>query len=214
MFKKVLSAFVEVTEDEKPAQAPSSVAPVQQASTPTQPVAPMVSGAFNPQMHDDLMQAISKANIAGYDYLELKDAIKNMAALPFTEEQKIMAAFATVTHLTTAQNLVSSVDAYLKVVDSSEAKFLEAAAQKEKSLVTGREEEIKVLDQEVATLSNQILEATNRINALQTKKATLASEKEAQRVKIDAARTSFQVTAKTVREQLMQDRQKISNALK
>jgi len=223
MFKKLLDAFVEVTPDAtaeaaapqaaastKPVAAPSST-PAPASSMP--PPLTSVSGAFNPEMQKDLMAAVQAANLEGYDYLELLEAMKNMASLPIPDEQKIMAAFATIANLTTKEKLVGSVDHYLQVVDASEAKFLDAAAKKEQTQVVAREDEIKSLDKEVQTLGQQITQITTRINEIQTKKAALATEKEAQRSKIQAAKSSFQVTAKVVRDQLLNDKQRIGAAL-
>lgn len=212
--KKILGAFMEL-EPAAPAKAsPTSPAGTPASATPSTTVAPIVTaGAISQDMLNDLMQAVSDANLEGYDYIELMDAVKNMASLPFTEEQKIMAAFATVSNQTSFEKIISSITHYLSVIDKRETEFMDTATKKEQTMVGGREDQIKAIDADIAAAAQQITELTAKINELQTKKGTLSGEKEEHRIKIESKRSSFKVTAQTMRDKLIADKAKIERAL-
>ncbi len=224
MFKKVLSAFVEITPEEgaAPAEVQSKSAPVSPNTTSTPPTTPVVTSTppplpaaagINEEMKSDLLKAITHANLEGYDYLELMDAVKNMSNLPFTDEQKIMAAFATVANLTTREKLMASVDHYMQVIDESEKKFMATAEKKMQLQVVGKENEIQNLEQELNSLSLQITQITTRVQEIQIRKQSLSSEKEAQRAKIESTKQTFATTAQSVREQLRNDKTRLGSAL-
>jgi hypothetical protein len=210
--KAVLGALFEL----EPTAAPASKAPVTPV-VPVTPVAPVASvviaGAISQDMLNDLMQAISDANLEGYDYLELMDAVKNMSSLPFTEEQKIMAAFATVSNQTSFEKIMASIAHYVSVIDKRETEFMDTAAKKEQAMVGGREDQIKAIDVDIAAAAQQITDLTAKINELQTNKGTLSGEKEEHRIKIESKRASFKITAQTMRDKSLADKAKIERAI-
>ena len=163
---KILNVFVESGAGESaPVLQAQASKTATSSNAPPAPVTPIfVAGAVNPDMQNDIMTAISAADLPGYDYLELMEALKNMAALPFTDEQKIMAAFAAVANQTSRDKILSSITHYVGIIDDCEKNFLERALQKEQNQVTGREDQIKALDAEVEATSKQILDLTAKIN--------------------------------------------------
>lgn len=210
--RSVLGTFFELS----PAPAKTeSTAPAATAQVDTTAPTQIVStvGAVNQDMLNDLMQAVSDANLSGYDYLELMDAVKNMASLPYTEEQKIMAAFATVSSQITLEKILSSITHYTEVINKRETDFMDFAAKKEQTMVGGREDQIKAIDGDIAAAAQQITDLTAKINELQTKKSVLSGEKEEHRIKIESKRASFKVTAQTLRDKISADKVKIERAL-
>lgn len=212
--KAVLGALFELEPTAPAKTAPAApAATVAPTAAPAQVLQVATAGAISQDMLNDLMQAVSDAKLEGYDYLELMDAVKNMSSLPFTEEQKIMAAFATVSNQTSFEKIVSSITHYISVIDKRETEFMETAAKKEQAMVGGREDQIKAIDTDIAAAAQQITDLTAKINELQAKKGTLSGEKEEHRIKIESKRASFKVTAQTMRDKLVADKAKIERAL-
>lgn len=211
---KILGAFMELEPSAPAKNAPATPAAIAATTVPSAPVVQVATaGAMSQDMLNDLMQAVSDANLEGYDYLELMDAVKNMSSLPFTEEQKIMAAFATVSNQTSFEKIVSSITHYVSVIDKRETEFMDTASKKEQAMVGGREDQIKAIDTDITAAAQQITELTAKINELQAKKGTLSGEKEEHRIKIESKRASFKVTAQTMRDKLIADKAKIERAL-
>jgi hypothetical protein len=221
--EKLLSTVWESKKD--PAVVPP-VATAAQATTAT-PVVPKPSvtpvavyGAVNEEMAKEITSAVDSANLPGYDYLELKQALEAMKAIPMSEEHKIAAAFATASatslssgQAVTRETLLSSVDHYVGIVDTTEKNFLDMASQKEAKEVGGRDTKIAEIDAEIMEASAQIQKLTQQITVRQEDKTKLMTEKVEQQQKIENVRNSYRATADHVRKMLLTDKARIEAAL-
>jgi hypothetical protein len=167
----------------------------------------------NPEMMAEIVAAVEAADIEGYDYLELKQSLKNMAALPLTEEQKIAAAFATVANQTSREKILDSITHYIGIVDKSESSFMETAAQKEIRDIGGRDEKIKQIDADLQKKSDMIVQLTAEITKLQEDKSKISQEKVEKQLKIDNVRASYKATAQQARDGMLSDKAKIERAI-
>jgi hypothetical protein len=160
--KKILSAFVEVTEEEKPvAQATTSVtmAPVDQ---------PTIDICKFKQYFDKLF---AEANIPGPDYFEFSKMVEAMKAIP-DEKARYRAAFAGLSvQGLDKQKLLSTASGYLQLLDTDATNFnatIDGALQEKvhaKQLeIEEKTKKIQQLSQEITDLHHQIAVLQNEIN--------------------------------------------------
>lgn len=188
----------------KPAPAPTMTAPVSFSS---------VAVGTNPEMLEEIDKAVQDANIEGYDYLELMQSVKDMNLTMLSQEQRIAAAFAAVARITTPEKIMSSIEHYLQIVDSTESSFMAAAQEKEEQEVVAREKKIEELGNGITEKSKLIQELTAEIQAMQVETSQLTGEKLERKNKIDFARSTYSATAKSYRDRLLNDKATIQRSI-
>ena len=212
MFGKLASMFVDTESDRpkapsKPPEAPVSVAP--------KPVVPIIPGQPDPEMAQIIQEAIEKANLPGFDYIEFRDSLVRMAGVPMTEEQKFQAVFATAQSMgVTKQVLLDAVDHYLKVVAVQATEF--------ESYVNGVEsQQVTVKEKSVADLTTTIEGEAAEINRLTMSIQEHRKQQDAINLEIVQAkqdiqnkRSAFEATRAAIANNLTSDRTKIESYLK
>jgi hypothetical protein len=169
--KKILSAFLEVSDDKKQeAEKPPSTeympkaAPVSQPSytgttaqnSYTSPVSSKFAAYFE--------KLFMEANIPGPDYYEFSKMIEVMQAVP-DERVRYITAFAGLSvQGLDKQKLLSTAAQYLQLLDTDATNFhstVDAALQEKvyekKKLMTDKESRIQQLTQEISVLQNELL---------------------------------------------------------
>ena len=158
--KKILSAFVEVTEEEKPV-TPAQANTAATATSVNQPT--VDTGKF--REHFDKLFA--EANIQGPDYFEFSKMVEAMKAIP-DEKARYLAAFAGLNvQGLDKQKLLVTASQYLQVLDSDAANFtaiLDGALQDK---VHAKQQEVEEKTQRIQQLSREITELHNQIALLQ-----------------------------------------------
>jgi hypothetical protein len=212
VFGKLASMFVDTESDRpkapsKPPEAPVSVAP--------KPVVPIIPGQPDPEMAQIIQEAIEKANLPGFDYIEFRDSLVRMAGVPMTEEQKFQAVFATAQSMgVTKQVLLDAVDHYLKVVAAQATEF--------ESYVNGVEsQQVTVKEKSVADLTTTIEGEAAEINRLTMSIQEHRKQQDAINLEIVQAkqdiqnkRSAFEATRAAIANNLTSDRTKIETYLK
>lgn len=158
--KKILSAFVEVSEETKP-------------PAPTE-AAPEVSPPVIYQHHADtvkfkqyFIQLFEEANIPGPDYYEFSKMIEAMKVIP-DEKARYAAAFAGLS----AQGLdktklLSTASQYLQLLDKDASDFSNTIDVVLHERVLSRKTELEEKSNRIDQLSREIAELQNRIVLLQ-----------------------------------------------
>lgn len=191
--------------DEQPT-AEQSAAP---APTPAPPSDP-VGGVFDQETFDKLMQAIIDNDMEGYDYLEFKEGIKAMQAVPLQEEDKFKAVYAAAQSMkVTTDVLVSSVDHYLKVLEAEREKFDELIQHQTDAEIVTRQAKKEENEKSIETMTEEIKSLTEKINATQEENIQLTIDISGQNGKISNASSSFGVTYDAVVNQITKDKDKI-----
>jgi len=154
--KKILSAFVEVSEDTKPLSEVAAIPVVQQQNSVDKD---KFKHYFN--------TLFEQANIQGPDYYEFSKMIEAMNSIP-DEKARYAAAFAglKVQGLNKA-TLLSTASEYLQVLETDAANFNSTIDATLHEKVVSKKQEIEQKNKRIQDLSQEIAELQNNIIVLE-----------------------------------------------
>lgn len=191
IFKNLKSLFIE--EDENAAKGDNASAPKEKKSKPTSTPAPIdmstissPPGEATAKFSKVLLDAIQKANLDGFDYLEYKNSLKSLSKMDMDDATRYKSAFAMAQTMgATKKKLIDSAKHYQSVLSTEKSHFEKAVEQQMQVKVVGRKEEMKVWEQEIIAKEQQIKKLQKDIDALKTKlnKVSNTLDNEAQKVK-------------------------------
>jgi hypothetical protein len=218
-FASLFIKTVEVPEDTPPAAAP--VQQQQQAnlqpppgSTYFQAQSPSMIGQEDKEIKAQLLSAIEKSNVQGYDYFEFAKAIDAQASIIPSEATRFQSTYAVASTMgVTVPVLLSSAQHYLDILAGKEKEFLEAAKQHAAEAVEGKQEQISQIDVDTKKKADQIQQLTQEINGLQEQKKTLTNEISTNQIKIETMKNNFNATMKSVADRIKNDVAKIQQYL-
>ena len=158
--KKILSAFVEVTEEDKPVAQTRAAAPA--PSAPDDP-----SDASKNKFSQYFDKLFAEANIAGPDYFEFSKMVEAMKALP-DEKARYTAAFAGLSvQGLDKQKLLSTATGYLQLLENDATSFNATINGAIQEKVHAKQQEMEEKTKRIQLLSQEITELHNQIGALQ-----------------------------------------------
>lgn len=212
MLGKFKSLFIESEPSDEPVPPTVPQPKVVEKAVPIQ--APIVPGQSSPEIVAILEQAIADANLPGFDYLEFKAALTNLASLPITEEQKFKTVFATIQSMNvTKEALLSAVDHYVGVLDKKKGEFdsfVEGLIQTE---VTAKETQIASIDEAIAKDAQEIERLTNSIKEKQQKKQEVSIEIFNSKNNISSKQSAFVASYNDIKNKLLDDKNKLNSFL-
>lgn len=201
--KKILSAFVEVSDDKKPVEEKPITAPAAPFYTNIAANNGYTSAA-NGKFKAHFEKLLKEANITGPGYYEYSKMIDAMQAV--TDEQvRYITAFAGLSvQGLNKQKLLTSASQYLQVLDDDAASFhntVDAAIQEKvhekKRLMEEKEKRIQQLMQEISTLQTDTLNLQHEIK-----------ENEA---KIEANTGGYKYESEATKDRISRDMEKIKS---
>lgn len=160
--KRILSAFVEVTDDEQAVTKPEEI---QQTSTTVSKQSYSTASA-SAKFRDYFDKLFNEANIPGPDYFEFSKMTEAMQAIT-DEKARYSAAFAGLSvQGLDKQKLLSTAAQYLQVLDNDAANFnstVDAALQEK---VIAKQKEIEAKQQRISELTREITDLHNQVAVL------------------------------------------------
>src|SRR5690606_21228994 len=157
MLKKFKSLFV-IEEPKKEGAASGAETARESGPTPrSRPVMSAVAGTaeagqIQDKLLDVLFGALEESNLEGFDYMEFKDFLKSLANVPMDDATRFKSAFATAQTMgATKEVILKSANHYLEVLAREEAKFQEALTARRETDLTGKQDQIKGLEEEIRT---------------------------------------------------------------
>ncbi len=196
--KKFLSAFVEVTDEEKP------VIPAEEKqhySTPG-PNARDVPASTTEKFRQYFDQLFKDANLPGPDYFEFSKMIEAMQGIP-DEKAKYSAAFAGLSvQGLDKQKLLATAAQYLQVLDADANSFNTTVDAALKEKVQGKQQEIQANAKRIEAM-------TKEINTLQQRITVLRQEVKENEEKIENNSGSYLRESQLVKNKMLQDVEKI-----
>jgi hypothetical protein len=158
--KKILSAFVEVSEDTKPPNATEVV-------TGTTQVVHYQPGADTSKFKQYFNKLFDEANIQGPDYYEFSKMIEAMTVIP-DEKARYLAAFAglSVQGLDKVR-LLSTATQYLQVLETDASNFNNTIDATLHEKVLSKKQEIEEKSKRIQQLSQEMADLQNKIAVLQ-----------------------------------------------
>ena len=208
MFKQLKSLFIEegknakkeavAAEEVKEAEiaenqdiVPESATPVEQADATTAPTP--TEGKVSSKFMDVLLGAMEKNNVEGYDYLEFKKSLKNLAKVGNMDEgTRFQSAFAVAQPLgVNKAKLLETANFYLKILQDEETRFETALKNQRSKQIGSREEHIQKLAQSIEQKKKQIEQLQKEIAINQKEMDKIKSEISSSVTKVEGTKSNF-----------------------
>lgn len=166
--KKILSAFVEMQEDEKKTVLPHQPEPVTNGAVQT------VADTEKFRNHFD--QLFAAANLPGPDYYEFSKMVEAMRSIP-EEKARFVAAFAGLqVQGLRKEQLLATAAQYLTMLDDDARNFtatidtaLDEKVKARKKEIAEKQQRKEALKREISDLGNEIKVLSNEITASEEK---------------------------------------------
>ncbi|MEM7101882.1 MAG: hypothetical protein AAF502_02050 [Bacteroidota bacterium] len=223
--KKLKSLFIieeegpepnkEKTADKKESDNKSQKPKPKPVPKPSIALDPNVKGKVDPRFTNTLLKAIEANNLDGFDYLEFKQALKNMSKIEPDESKAFQAAFITAQTLgVTPGKLADSARFYIDILKKEENKFNQALQQQQSTNVTQREEQLKKLQSDIKTKTEKVNALQAEIKAHEGKLEKLKGEVDSYANKIMVTKSNFDASFVALKQQLETDIDKMEKYLK
>ncbi len=218
-FKKALGVFVEFDEDQntdKPKDQ-SKAAPLsftQASSIPTEI-------SRNPDNHAEAAKfekyfdnLFEKANFPGPDYYEFYKTMEMLEPNIPDEKARLSATFAALAiQGLTKKNLLDTANKYKEIINQDQTNFDSALDNKMKAEVGQRQDQLKSMEDKIASNSAQIQSLTKEISDTQVQMGQLKTEIMDQENKLTKNKNGYQVACQAVINKITTDIQKIQSTL-
>jgi len=196
--KKILSAFVEVTDAAKPVSKPEEV---NQPST-TNAAAGTPRPADNQKFRQYFEKLYHDANLPGPDYYEFSKMIEAMNSIP-DERARFCAAFAGLqVQGLSKDKLLDTAAAYLEILDKDADSFLSTVDAAVQEKVLGKR---KAIEEKAA----RIQQLSEEINDLQNKMAVLGNEVKENEQKLADSTDGYKAALENMKSRIQADKEKI-----
>ncbi|CAH0998669.1 hypothetical protein LEM8419_00014 [Neolewinella maritima] len=198
--------------DKQPKSTTSApAAPPAASSSAAAPVTGRVSGKFE----DALLQAMERANLPGFDYLEYKKSLQNLQKMNFDEAMRFQTAYAAAQSMgVTPQQLTESAAHYLQALKTEQDKFTAAVQKQQDDQVGSKQNELKRLDALVSEQEAKIAALQEQIAKTRTRQQQLQQTIGESRQKIQATAADFRKTYDTITGSITADIEKMRQYLK
>ncbi len=190
-----------------------STSPKATSSTPTSSSAS--TGKASSKFTNILLKAMDANNLEGFDYLEYKQSLHNLAKMPMDEATRYQSAYAAASTMgATPKKLVETAHFYIDILKKEEQKFAQALAnQKDKQigdksqLITQHENLAKEKTKQIEQLKKQI--ADHNAKAEEMKKNISQAS-----IKVETTKNSFVASYNLVLSQITRDIENMKKYLK
>ena len=173
------------------------------------------TGAVNEKFMEVLFGALEKANLPGFDYLEFKQALGQLATMPMDEGTRYKSAYAMAQTMgVTAEKLINTALHYLDVLKQEEGKFIKSADAQRLNQIDGRNATIKSLGEIIQQKEIQIRKLTEEIDAHKQQLQQTQFEMAQAESKMNQTKTDFGAAQNAIINQIQMDITNMKNYLK
>lgn len=155
---------------------------------------------------DFLTSAIEKANLPGFDYIEFKQALTNLAKMQIDEATAIKSAFGTaMTMGLTKEKLLETANHYRTILVKEREQF-DAASQKQQELkISTNLRQVEELKNKIVDNELKIKQLQDEIEQSRSKIRELDYERDQAHSKIEEAKSKFIFTHQSILNQIEKD---------
>lgn len=194
--KKILSAFVEVAEEQKPVDNQEEPPPVTARPVRYQ------NNADTSKFRQYFDKLFAEANIAGPDYYEFSKMIDAMQAIP-DEKARYVAAFAGLSMQgLDKEKLLTTATEYLQILDTDAANFHQTVNVAVQEKVRSKQQEMEEKNRRIQQLSQEITDLHNKI-------AVLQNEVKENEEKLQSNNNSYETESVIMKNKIATDIEKI-----
>jgi len=181
-----------------------------QTSTPVN-----TSGQANEKFMNILFGAMDKANLPGFDYLEYKQSLKNLAKMPMDEQTRFQSAFAMAKTMgATPQKLLEAAQHYINILKQEEKKFQQALINQRGRQVGDKEKAIQQKSALIEQKQKQIAQLKKEIEEDKVKVDKMKSEISGATAKVEKTKNDFIASYNAIIAQIVTDMDKMKQYLK
>lgn len=190
-------------------QAPSSSG----SSSSSNPTAP--AGKASSKFTNILLQAMEANNLDGFDYLEYKNSLHNLAKMPMDEQTRYQSAFAAASTMgATPAKLIKTANFYIDVLKKEETKFGQALANQKNKQIGDKAQLIQQHDNLIKEKTKQIERLKKEIADHQAKSEQMKKSISAATVKVETTKNNFVASYNLVLSQIQRDIENMKKYLK
>lgn len=193
----------------KPSSSPKTSKP---SATPN-PSIP--AGKATSKFTDILLQAMDANNLDGFDYLEYKNSLHNLAKMPMDEQTRYQSAYAAASTMgATPAKLIKTANFYIDILKKEETKFGQALANQKDKQIGDKAQLIEQNDKLIKEKTIQIQRLQKEIAAHQTKNEQMKKSISAATVKVETTKNNFVASYNLVLSQIKKDIENMKKYLK
>jgi len=172
-------------------------------------------GQVNDKFMKILFGAMDKANLDGFDYLEYKQSLNNLAKMPMDEQTRYQSAFAMAKTMgATPDKLINAAQHYINTLRNEEKKFQEALTNQRSRQVGDKEKAIQQKSGLVEQKQKQIEQLQKEIEADKKQMEKMKSQIAGASSKVEKTKNDFIASYNSLVAQIATDMEKMKQYLK
>lgn len=220
--EKMKSIFIVQSDDtggQKPIDSPES-AQQTDANTPASNTSESmtesgINGTNSEEFYKILFDALNKNNQTGFDYIEFRKALMNLANIIPDEQNRFLSAFAGAQAAgATSTGLISSASKYLTILESEQQNFQNAVTAQWDKQVESKKNEITQLTQSIESKKVELAKIQKEIEENNASVTSLNKEIDTAKTKIETTKANFDFTYKNLTNQIKSDVDRIKTYIK
>ena len=162
-----------------------------------------------------LLGAMDTNNLDGFDYLEYKQTLHNLAKMPMDEETRFKSAYAAAQPMgVTPAKLIETAQFYIDILKKEEAKFGSALANQRTKQIGDKEQQIQQMDKLVIEKTKQIDRLKKEIDHHKKQSDKMKSEISDASTKVETTKNNFIASYNLLVGQIKRDMDNMKKYLK
>lgn len=207
----VKSSHVEAPDQSVPSTTVSDHSEVESSTSPMK----LSPGKVNPKFMEILLGAMEKNNIEGFDYLEYKQSLSNLAKMDMDERTKYVSAYAAAQTMgATPAQLVKTANFYIDILINEQQKFQKALANQRSKQIGNKEQKIADLKKQIKEKAQLIEKLGKEIEKSHTNLEKLKTDISNASVKVESTKNDFVASFNALVVQIKKDIENMQKYLK
>lgn len=163
---------------------------------------------------DFLIGALEKNNLPGFDYIEFKQSLGNLAQLNMDEATALRSAFATAATVgLTKDKLLNTAEHYKKILTNEKSQFDVAVEKQIQQRVLSKQSEVDKLKKQIEDYQNKIQELEQKIAQAQSTIEQADDLINAAKERIETTKDGFESTLRAIMNEIDRDIRNIQQYL-
>lgn len=155
---------------------------------------------------DFLISALEKNNLPGFDYIEFKQSLGNLAQLQIDEPTALKSAFATAATVgLTKEKLLATAEHYKKLLTNEKSQFDVALQKQIEQRVNSKQFEVEKLRKQIEEYASKIKELETKISQAQSTIEQADDLINAAKERIETTKDGFEATLRAIMNEIDRD---------
>jgi chromosome segregation ATPase len=155
---------------------------------------------------DFLISALEKNNLPGFDYIEFKQSLGNLAQIQIDEPTALKSAFATAATVgLTKEKLLATAEHYKKLLTTEKSQFDVALQKQIEQRVNSKQTEVEKLRKQIEEYASKIKELETKISQAQSTIEQADDLINAAKERIETTKDGFEATLRAIMNEIDRD---------